>query len=249
MNKLYCYIVLFCSLCVFAQSENDTIAVKAEKLSVNIGTDEMVHPVTFQNNFQKKYQTEDFSYETVIKTNPNSSWENFKAWLRYWLDRIFSFGGEGKMTFFEIFIKVIAVLIIGFVIYLIVRAFIRKEGMWIFGKSSKKKIKAINVMEEDIHTIDFKSIIEKNKAENNYRLSIRYYYLWLLKRMSDSQVIEWDIEKTNSDYLYEIKRDALKQEFQYLSYIYDYSWYGEFSVDNELFTKAEKAFIRTINSV
>ena len=136
-----------------------------------------------------------------------------------------------------------------FVVYLIVKAIINKEGGWIFGKSSKKKIKIAEFQEEDIHNIDFKTIIEKSKSANNYRLSIRYYYLWLLKRMSDSHIIEWDIEKTNSDYLYEIQRNSLKEEFQYLSYIYDYSWYGEFTIDEALFQKAEKAFIKTINSV
>lgn len=262
VNKAIFYILLFFSLSVFPQTENEIVVdtavqiittdksalPKATKEDFEIYQDnESIQPKSFRENFQKEYQTEEFQYEPVLKDT--SRWDNFKAWLAYWLDRIFSFGGEGNASVFEIVLKTIAVLIVLFVVYLIVKAIINKEGGWIFGKSSKKKIIATEFSEEDIHNIDFRTIIDKSKAANNHRLSIRYYYLWLLKRMSDNGVIEWDIEKTNSDYLYEIKRAALKEDFQYLSYIYDYSWYGEFTIDDALFDKAEKAFVKTINSI
>lgn len=242
VNKLLFYILFFISVTVFSQTEKTTVppthGLKNHKIT----------PVHFRENFQRDYTSEEFQYEPLVKDT--SRWDNFKAWLQYWLDRIFSFGdAEGNATFFEIVVKVLAFLIVLFVVYLIVKAIINKEGVWIFGKSSKKKISTSESYEEDIHSIDFKTIIEKSKAANNHRLSIRYYYLWLLKKMSDNGVIEWDIEKTNSDYLYEIKRDSLKEDFQYLSYIYDYSWYGEFRVDDTLFEKAEKAFVKTINSI
>ena len=133
----------------------------------------------------------------------------------------------------------------GFVIYLIVRLIINKEGQWVFSKN-KKKIMVSEMVEENIHTIDFKEIIHQAKANKEYRLTIRYYYLWLLKSLSDKEIIEWDIEKTNSDYLYEIQSPTLKENFKYLSYIYDYSWYGEFEINETDFSKAEKAFEKAI---
>lgn len=262
MNKALLYILLFITLSVYSQTENEivvdtTIQVittdksalpNTEKENFEIYQDnDSIQTKSFRENFQKDYATEEFQYEPVLKDT--SRWDNFKAWLAYWLDRIFSFGGKGNSSVWDIVIKTIAILIVLFVVYLIVKAIINKEGGWIFGKSSKRKITATEFSEEDIHSIDFRTIIDKSKAANNHRLSIRYYYLWLLKRMSDNGVIEWDIEKTNSDYLYEIKRTALKEDFQYLSYIYDYSWYGEFTIDDALFAKAEKAFVKTINSI
>lgn len=248
MNNILVYILFLFSVTVFGQA--DTLVAQppaAEKLEHYTDEDSLT-PKTFRENFQKDYATEEFVYETIAPKE-TTKWDNFKAWVLHWLDRIFSFGGEGNATAFEIILKTLALLIVLFVVYLIVKAILNKEGGWIFGKSSKKKIKVAEFQEEDIHNIDFKAIIEKSKSANNYRLSIRYYYLWLLKRMSDSNIIEWDIEKTNSDYLYEIQRAGLKEDFQYLSYIYDYSWYGEFTIDETLFQKAEKAFIKTINSV
>jgi len=69
----------------------------------------------------------------------------------------------------------------------------------------------------------------------------------LLKSLSDKNTIEWDIEKTNSDYIREIKDNKLKQDFQFLSYIFEYSWYGEFELNDNDFSKAEAAFLKLIS--
>lgn len=132
---------------------------------------------------------------------------------------------------------------------MIAKSIINKEGSWIFGKSSKKKIATSDIEQEDIHMINFEKMIRDSKNNNDYRLAIRYYYLWLLKRLTDKTVIEWDIEKTNSDYLYEISDLKLRKDFAYLSYIYDYSWYGEFTLDETAFIRSEKAFLNTFNSL
>ncbi|WP_313805328.1 DUF4129 domain-containing protein [Flavobacterium sp.] len=248
MNNFRFYILFLFTLSAFAQAEIiDANPPEASGFTIHIDEDSVIQK-SFRENFQNDYKSKDFMYETIAPKQ-TSKWESFKAWLRNWLDKIFSFGDNSNSSTLDIFIKILAIAVVLFVVYLIVKALLDKEGGWIFGKSSKKKIRVSEHLEEDIHSIDFKSMIDKNKADNNYRLTIRYYYLWLLKKMSDSHVIEWDIEKTNSDYLYEIQRAALKDNFQYLSYIYDHCWYGEFALDHTSFAKAEKAFISTINSI
>ena len=96
--------------------------------------------------------------------------------------------------------------------------------------------------------MDFYSSITKAKKENNWRLATRYYYLWLLKSFSDKDIIEWDIEKTNADYLNEISNLELKKEFQFLSYVYEYSWYGEFDLTKTDFERTETTFQKLIAS-
>jgi hypothetical protein len=67
--------------------------------------------------------------------------------------------------------------------------------------------------------------------------------------MSEKGIIKWDIEKTNSDYLYEITNETRRDEFAYLSYLYNYIWYGEFELDEATFEKAKTAFEKTIRSI
>jgi hypothetical protein len=123
------------------------------------------------------------------------------------------------------------------------------EGSWVFGKSSDKNIIPVTDIENNIHITNFKSLIEEAEKNNNYRLAIRYYYLWLLKSLTENEIIEYDVEKTNSDYKNEITSKNIKEEFSYTSYLYNYIWYGEFNVDETQFNKAKHAFINFLKAI
>ena len=111
--------------------------------------------------------------------------------------------------------------------------------------------RAITILDYAVNIIavDFEKLIKQSIQSGEHRLSIRYYYLFLLKKMSEKELIEWDVEKTNSDYIYEIKLPQLKADFEYLSYLYNYIWYGEFDISQQEFEKAKKAFDTTIQSI
>lgn len=207
-----------------------------------------IEEVHFRNGFKTKYQSDDFVYE--IKLKEKNAWDRFKEWLSGIFSRLFSFSNnETSMAFVELLLRIIAVVIILIVIYLIVKSIMNKEGQWIFGRNSDKKIIRYDEIEKNLHLVDFEKLIKQSIQSGEKRLSIRYYYLWLLKKMSEKQVIQWDVEKTNSDYLYEIQNDQLKNNFSYLSYLYNYIWYGEFDIDDATFEKARASFEKTIQSI
>ncbi|NND51152.1 MAG: DUF4129 domain-containing protein, partial [Flavobacteriaceae bacterium] len=149
----------------------------------------------------------------------------------------------------DLALKVGGVILFLLVIYFIFRAIINKEGNWIFGKSSDKNIIPVTDIESNIHAVDFKALIKSAEKDNNYRLAIRYYYLWLLKDLTSAEVIEYDVEKTNSDYHNEITSEDLKKEFSYTSYLYNYIWYGEFNIDQNEFSRARHAFINFLKDI
>ena len=78
--------------------------------------------------------------------------------------------------------------------------------------------------------------------ENKYRLAVRFYYLLVLQKLSQKDIIDWQVQKTNADYVYEIKSEKLRKEFTKLTRIYDFIWYGNFDVNETDFLKAEKEF-------
>lgn len=201
----------------------------------------------FEEKFQDKYTDSDFQYEPKEIKASDSFWDRFWRAVGRFFESIFSgSSGETVSSGISIFMKILAFAIIAFVVYLIVRIILNKEGGWIFSKSSRKIDVSENV-EENIHTIDFKSIVKSASNEKDFRVAVRYYYLWLLKSLSDKNIIEWDIEKTNLDYQREIQNSEIKKNFRFLSYIYEYSWYGEFELSEEDFKKAENAFLKTID--
>ena len=235
MNKLFVFILFFTSL-VFSQNKHtlaDSLSVEQYNGISKIDSD----------NIKNKYS--DLNYEPITNLEDLSAWERFKENLSRWWNSLFNNSNEATDAFYQFF-KIISFAIVAVVVYLIIKQFIKNDNKWIFSKNNKS-IVASDLVEENLHDANFEKLIKQANANGEYRLTVRYYYLWMLKQFSDKEIIKWDIEKTNSDYQYEIKDAALKEEFNYLSYLYDYCWYGEFDINKEQIAQIEKAFAKTIN--
>ncbi len=221
--------------------------VVKDSVAVSIDTS-AVSEVNFDENFKEKYNDKSFIYEQ--KAPVKSLWDRFIEWLEQWLQRNFDVqDGANAATIVGYIINTIAVILVLIVIFLIVKAILNKEGTWIFGSKSDANLIRYDEIEKNLHLVDFEKLIKDSIKSGEHRLSIRYYYLFLLKKMSEKELIEWDAEKTNSDYIYEIKSASLKANFEYLSYLYNYIWYGEFEVTLPEFEKAKKAFDTTLQSI
>jgi len=250
LNKLIILILFFFCSTIGAQ---DSLAVAKKEKIVFTEKDIVVDSAfvalkPFAQNFKKKYTEKEFIYE--FKTPEKNAWDRFKEWLANFFKNIFSFtDSKSAVNFVDILLRTLAILIVLAVIYMIVKAIMNKEGQWIFGRNSDRKIINYDEIEKNLHLVDFEKLIQKSLESGENRLTIRYYYLWMLKKMSNNQIIEWDVEKTNSDYLYEIKDEAQKEDFAYLSYLYNNIWYGEFELDENTFTKARTAFEKSIQKI
>lgn len=64
----------------------------------------------------------------------------------------------------------------------------------------------------------------------------------LLKDLSDKKLIDYHKDKTNSEYLFELKNETQKDQFSYLLYVYNYIWYGEFAINKREFQLAENKY-------
>jgi len=95
---------------------------------------------------------------------------------------------------------------------------------------------------EIIQNKDIKALINKALSDNNYRLAIRYHYLHILQRLEIKKHITWEIQKTNHDYEREISNEKLKSNFKDLTYLYDFVWYGNFTIDQSNYQKAAFQF-------
>ena len=199
-------------------------------------------------SLKEKYSGDEFIYERSVENS--GWWTRFKQWLSDLFKDLFNLNSDAKASdFTDIVLKIFYLVIFLLVVYFIVKAIINKEGNWVFGKSSDKSIIPVTDIENNIYETDFKTLITTAENENNYRIAIRYYYLWLLKTLSKAEIIDYDVEKTNSDYYFEIKEEDIKEEFSYTSYLYNYIWYGEFDIDESQFNKAKTAFTQFLKSI
>jgi len=242
VNKIISIFILLFSISFFGKSDSLTIDKK-----IKIDDSEIVAR-NFKTNFKTNYKDASFIYE--FKTPEKNAWDRFKEWLYDLFKDFFNLADKSKsLDHIDSVIKILAGLLIIFVIYMIVKAILNKEGSWIFSRNTQTKIVENSDIEKNIHLVDFKKMISSAISNEDKRLAIRYYYLWLLKKMSDADIIEWHPEKTNTEYSYEIKNAVMKENFNYLSYLYNYIWYGEFEITEAIFIKTKEAFEKEITAI
>ena len=227
-----------------------SITCSAASDSLRIDQTHGIHLREPEANIKTRYTGDAFSYTETKKDVALNAWQRFKLWLAEKLAEYFGIHSpQGSMGIVNLILKIIGIILIIFVIYKIVMAYMNKEGNWIFGRKSDKLNTHTTSIENNIHQEDFKKRIKESINKKEFRLAIRYYYLLALKHLSEKNIIEWDYEKTNYDYYQEIENKDLKSQFQYISYIYNYCWYGEFDIDVNEFESGQQAFQKLIKSL
>lgn len=238
------FIICFLFICSIFYAQSTVVAAKTKekttKQTLHIDADSLTK-VSFDENFKSKYKDDTFIYD--IKKAEKNWIEQFTEWILKKLSTYFDVKAtENVLGIIDITVKIIAVLIVIFVIYLIVNRLLNKEGNWIFASNTDKKLIRYDDIEEHLTETDFEILIAKTLKNKQQRLAIRYYYLWLLKIMWEREMIIWDIEKTNQDYANELQNQSFKEDFTYLSYLYNHIWYGEFDMNISTFEKSKTAF-------
>lgn len=105
-----------------------------------------------------------------------------------------------------------------------------KFRSWITGKGATV-VQEYEVEEENIHEIEFDKDIREAESASDYRRAIRLRFLKVLKNLSDHELIYWDPNKTNYQYIYEVKGTDIHNKFVKCVNIFDNVWYGEYPID------------------
>lgn len=224
-----------------AVQDLDTLFVNPKE--VLIYDDSQVEKVTLDENKIKEFKgDEDFNYQEVVPEE--NVWTQFKAWLsNLWRSFINSiFGVDEAVGFWAILIELLPYIGMIILIALLVWIFTKIDSGTLLGERINAPGILLSDDEELIKNQDLESLITKALSENNYRLAIRYYYLLILQLMSNKDLINWQVQKTNNDYIFEIKDQETRDRFKKATDLYDYIWYGNFEVDETAFAKAETPF-------
>ena len=111
----------------------------------------------------------------------------------------------------------------------------------------QKKAPEINTVKDELNTenifdIDYGAEIDKAINQNDYRFAIRLYYLNLLKELAQKTIINYKQERTNSDYVLQLWGTVYYTEFFKLTRNFEYAWYGQFPVSEEVFQSIRDSF-------
>jgi len=111
-------------------------------------------------------------------------------------------------------------------------------------KSDEGKVEFEEVLDpEDISNLELDDPIRNAIDKGQYRKATRLLYLKALRQMQDRSMIVWRREKTNRDYLRELKIRELRPPFRQITHLFEYIWYGEVPLDQDNFNQAYATFV------
>lgn len=220
------FVCLCSSFQLAAQEQDSVIVLKETKIDLRIPVDTKIKEYQKDKHFNYE-QSHRFEYpEWVLK-------------IFDWFDRLF-----GK-TLNKVFSREFLMITSGiFIAILLIAIILRVQNVRLRNLLSRRKLndEEVHIYAEDVNGMDFESLISTSINSQDYRLATRFLYLKNLKALSDKQIINWNPNKTNYSYQYEIANVALKQKFVESTRIFDFVWYGEFILDANSFEEAHNFF-------
>ncbi|WP_266205975.1 DUF4129 domain-containing protein [Pontibacter kalidii] len=201
----------------------------------------MVRPLDAEQ-LEAMRASEDFQYYEEVNTGA-TFWERLKHRLQRWLQDVFY---EGQASGFW---EVLLYLALAAAIVFIIIKMQNVETGGLFGRKAVSMSMPYEVLEENIHEMDMKALIAEATAQRDYRKAVRLHYLQSLKLLTDRTLIEWKAGKTNRSYISEIKPGPIRQEFEQLTGMFEYVWYGGAALGDEVYTSAQAEFNQFDNLV
>ncbi|HEX5168046.1 MAG TPA: DUF4129 domain-containing protein [Cyclobacteriaceae bacterium] len=177
----------------------------------------------------------DFQYK-AIKREGLTWWDRLKIAILEFIARLFYLATStilGRIIFYTL----CAVLIIFFII-----RFLNIDIKETFYRTAKSGSPKLSHEEENIHEISFEERINEAYRRKNLRECVRLTFLHALKKLADKQAIAWRPGKTNDEYWRELNHHPARQPWQELRLYFDYTWYGHFDVDENIYSEIQTVF-------
>ncbi len=152
--------------------------------------------------------------------------------LSEWLSEIFISPG-GKL--------VAILLIIGILVFMVMKLLMNRNP------DSKRKVPdTAALVWKDSSDIPEESDMEKYLREaietGDYKVAVRILYLMVIRQLNENKFIVWKKDKTNRDYLNEMRTRTDYPHFREVTHIYEVVWYGDFNISAPEFNKIQSVF-------
>lgn len=180
------------------------------------------------------HNDKDFMYQREYVPASNF-WDRVKRWI---IDHLFGpLLKNHSITLWDIILYAIAAT----AIILIVYYFIKSDKVGLFSRHTGNTFN-ITSADENIHELDFDNLISGAASNAQYRVATRYLYLKSLKALSVRGLILWKADKTNRDYINELRLSSVGKLFSEVTYLFNYAWYGNMDINEISYLRIKDAF-------
>lgn len=173
-----------------------------------------------------------YDYNRELQT---PGWDLY-GWINMQLMKLLTkiFGSRFAEQYTEIILIVLFIVIVLLLVWFVYR---KRPG--VFARSGKKNI-PYAVFADTIYGIDFQADITNALARRDYKEAGRLLYLQTLKSLSDNGIIDWQLYKTPTQYIYEVKPEERREPLRNLTNRFLRLRYGNFEVTEQLFDEMKQ---------
>ncbi len=180
----------------------------------------------------------EFNYVTLQETT--SIFDQVKAWFVRSLRKIMSWffdDIETPVGLLLSLLKVLPYVLLVVLVYLIIKFFLKTNAHTSLHSTKNHGLVHLSNDEVLLQNKDLPHLLASAIEKEKYRLATRYQYILLLKQLSLNEVIVWQQQKTNKEYIKEVYRKNIHIEFEEITRFYEYVWYGNFQIDKYQYEK------------
>lgn len=105
-------------------------------------------------------------------------------------------------------------------------AFFIKNNTWVSDESIQDFDAILANVEENLPEADVETPLQSAIKVGNYKVATRLYYLLLIKTLAEKNYIKWSKDKTNRQYVNEVKGVHFVEHFRQATAIYERAWFG-----------------------
>lgn len=227
--------IVLISLLAFSGSAQSTVRPLSDTVEVTAPDDrspvQLRQPPSARLNDYRNDR--DYQYHRELKPAA-SPWAAFLDWFWRKLEPFFA-SKSYRYLWQYVFLAAMA----GLVIWLLYKANVLGLAL---GSRATHAALPYDTRSENIHEIHFGDQLDAALQQRNYRLAVRLLYLQTLKHLTDRGLIDWQPNKTNRSYVYELSNPSIRRDFETLTRQFEYVWYGEFPLSAERFEPLREAF-------
>lgn len=205
----------------------------------------------FDQKVLESFKTQDdFNYS--IAPNEANVFERIWAWLGRVVKRILSFIFDDigpAVGVLAAIVKAIPWIVLGLLLFFILKFFLKVNTR--NATDVLETIPSIQLTndEELINNMQLNELIAQAIQVKDYRLAVRFHYLLILQKLTDKELIVWQQEKTNEDFIREVAKLKIASDFTEITQLYDFVWYGNFEINEPEFLKATTLFNTLKNKI
>lgn len=144
-------------------------------------------------------------------------------------------------TLFKVIFIAIPIGILGWMLWKVSQSPIaisrnKTEGRAVVSKPKQTELREVMELSQD------EEALQSAIRDGDFTQAVRLYYLKIIAALVRHRQIQWRKEKTNSDYLRELRRQAYYAEYEWLTRQYENAWYGKQPVSAESFQQLVPRF-------